>query len=404
MFKRIDLRHFKCFELLKLPLRPLTLLSGLNATGKSSVLQAFALLHQTVREHEWSSRLMLNGNAVRLGTAGDVIDQVTGRLGCGIGLVDDDAEYQWDFEAERREMSLAIRRVAINEQVFTDEDDALFLHQLLPEDSSLEVLREVGFESLGDALKGKSECPEVRDSLSSLCYLTAERTGPRDTYPLEDPQYAPVVGPRGEHTASVLHNLGDRDVIDALAIEGTPPTRQRQVGARMAHFFPGCELEVSTVPQANSVRLGIRTSQQTDFHRPGHTGFGVTQVLPIVVAALTTESGYLLMIENPEVHLHPAGQATMGEFLGEVAAAGVQVVLETHSDHVLNGVRRAVKRGALSADDAAIHFFRSRQEVEEHGGAQVFSPRIGGDGNIDNWPDGFFDQFDKDMSYFADWS
>ena len=76
MLTRIDLRHFKCFETLKLPLRPLTLLSGGNAAGKSSVIQALALLHQTMREHEWSQRLMLNGSAVRLGTVADVVDQV----------------------------------------------------------------------------------------------------------------------------------------------------------------------------------------------------------------------------------------------------------------------------------------------------------------------------------------
>ncbi len=73
MLARIDLQHFKCFALLKLPLRPLTLLSGANASGKSSVLQALVLLHQTVREHEmvhaWPTRLMLNGEAMRLGAA-----------------------------------------------------------------------------------------------------------------------------------------------------------------------------------------------------------------------------------------------------------------------------------------------------------------------------------------------
>ena len=77
MLTQIDLRYFKCFTLLRLPLCPLTLLSGANASGKSSVLQALVLLHQTMREHEWSSRLMLNGAAVRLGTVADVIDQIS---------------------------------------------------------------------------------------------------------------------------------------------------------------------------------------------------------------------------------------------------------------------------------------------------------------------------------------
>ena len=172
----------------------------------------------------------------------------------------------------------------------------------------------------------------------------------------------------------------------------------------MNRFFPGCELTVEKVPQANAVTLGLRTSKSTEFHRPIHTGFGLTQILPIVVAALSANKDDLLLIENPEMHLHPAGQAAMGEFLAEVAAAGVQVILETHSDHVLNGIRRAVKRDALSPDDAALHFFRLRKEEESDGFAQVQSLVLDRDGNIDAWPEGFFDQFDKDMDYFAGWS
>lgn len=391
MFQRIDLRQFKCFDVLKLPLNPLTLLTGLNASGKSSVLQAFALLHQTVREHEWSSRLVLNGNAVNLGTAGDVISQVTGARTCGIGLLDGEIEYQWKFTADRSEMSLAVESVTIGSQTFQNEDDNLFLHELLPAEPD------------GSSRFGTLHA-ELPSRLNSLTYLTAERIGPRDTYPLEELLYAPVVGPKGEHAVSILYAGDDQIVLDGLSIDGKPPTRLKQVGARMDQFFPGCELDVSRIARANSVALGIRTSHDTDFHRPGHTGFGITQVLPIVVAALSAAREDLLLIENPEVHLHPAGQAIMGEFLAEVASSGVQVVLETHSDHVLNGVRRAVKRQTIPADDTAIHFFRPRHEAEADGCAQVQSPQMHSDGSIDSWPEGFFDQFDKDMSFFAGWS
>ena len=110
------------------------------------------------------------------------------------------------------------------------------------------------------------------------------------------------------------------------------------------------------------------------------------------------------MIENPEVHLHPAGQTAMGVFLSEVAAAGVQVVIETHSDHVLNGIRRAVKSRMLASGDVALHFFQPRLEGETQEGPQVQSPVVDANGNIDSWPDGFFDQFDRDMNYFAGWN
>ena len=82
----------------------------------------------------------------------------------------------------------------------------------------------------------------------------------------------------------------------------------------------------------------------------------------------------------------------------------MQVILETHSDHVLNGIRRAVKRGALPPEDAALHFFRLRQEDESDGAAQVQSLVLDRNGNLDTWPEGFFDQFDRDMNYFVGWS
>ena len=169
---------------------------------------------------------------------------------------------------------------------------------------------------------------------------------------------------------------------------------------RMKTFFTGCTLEVQQVPQANGVTLGMRTSDATDFHRPIHVGFGLTQVLPIIVAAMSAEPGDLLLIENPEVHLHPAAQAIMGGFLSKVAGAGIQVIIETHSDHVLNGIRRAVKGGIVAPEDLAIHFFRHRDTE----GDQVITPTIDQEGDIDVWPEGFFDQVDKDMNYFAGWS
>ena len=393
MLTQIDLRRFKCFAMLKLPLRPLTLLSGANASGKSSVLQALVLLHQTMREHEWSTRLMLNGAAVRLGTAAEVIDQVYGHRDCEIALQDGEGEYRWEFEGDRDELSMPISRVSVDG---IPQDKPRTLHHLLPP-----------FEA---ALLSPKPFPYTRSHfplksrLLGLTYLTAERLGPREYYMLDDPQLTPVVGPRGEHTVSVLHSERDARVKDGLSDPAAPPTRLRQVEARMREFFPGCRLRIENVSHANVVTLGLRTSNATGFHRPINTGFGLTQVLPIIVAALSARHDDLLLIENPEVHLHPAGQAAMGEFLAEVAAAGVQVILETHSDHVLNGIRRAVKNHTLPSEDVAIHFFRPRREEKDAGGPQVESPTIDDAGNIDSWPDGFFDQFDRDMNYFAGWS
>jgi predicted ATPase len=111
------------------------------------------------------------------------------------------------------------------------------------------------------------------------------------------------------------------------------------------------------------------------------------------------------MVENPELHLHPAGQSAMGVFLARAAAAGAQVIIETHSDHILNGIRKAVKGvdGApiLTPEQVAIHFFQPRDDAGQR--PQVISPVIDPQGNLDTWPTDFFDQFDKDLGSLIGW-
>ncbi|MEY3786415.1 MAG: hypothetical protein RIQ94_1432 [Pseudomonadota bacterium] len=375
MLTRLDLKYFKCFERLHLPLAELTLLTGTNASGKSSVLQALVLLHQTMQEHEWSNRLMLNGDSIKLGTVSDVVDKVHGRTTFEIGLLDNDQEILWSFIGERSEMSMAVDSVFINKKLNEAPNNLRFLLPTSDDNKSL------------------------AQRLRNLTYITAERIGPREVYPLEDQQVASVVGPAGEHAISVLHWGRDEPVLNGLVIEGIINKRLHQVEARMNRFFPGCGLDVQPIPNVNAVTVGLRTSEATGFHRPIHVGFGLTQVLPIIIAALSTAKEDILLIENPEVHLHPAGQALMGQFLAEVASAGVQVIIETHSDHVLNGVRRFVKSGRIKSEQLAIHFFRPNANSLD----QVVSPQMDATGNIDSWPDGFFDQFDKDMNHFAGW-
>ncbi len=380
MISSIELELFKCFEILKLPVSPLTLLSGTNASGKSTVLQALVLLHQTILDHEWSTRLQLNGSEIQLGTVTDVVDKVHGRREFKIGLVYDEMTVKWVFSYEgdkdKQAMSAEVASVTVNGK---QEYKPPKLRHLFP-----------GKFPDGNFLAAR---------LLRLCYLTAERVGPRDSYRLQDPSATQVVGPRGENAVGLLFQKRDVPVLKSLVVENTASTLLPQVQARMAQFFPGASLKVDPVPQANMVTLGITNSGEAGFHRPMNVGFGLTQVLPIIVAALAADENDLLLIENPEVHLHPAGQALMGEFLAEVANGGVQVLVESHSDHVLNGIRRAVKKETLAAGKVSLHFFNPRGgEV-----AQVTSPTIGPDGNIDHWPAGFFDQFDKDLNYFAGW-
>ena len=379
MLTRLDLRFFKCFRQLQLPLAPLTLLTGLNASGKSSALQALVLLHQTMRENEWTTRLALNGASVRLGAMPDVVNEVFGRGSFEIALMDDEDTWGWTFKGDRRDMSMAVQKVSVNGRTIEAPHSLRYL--LPPNEESATTVH--------------SLARRMRD----MTYITAERVGPQEAYELEDPHFAKVVGPRGEHAVSVLHWGLDAPVLADLALPGASASRFKQVALRMRTFFPGCTLELQQAPRGNIVTLGLRTSDDTSFHLPVHTGFGLTQCLPIVVAALSAVKGDILVVENPEIHLHPAGQAMMGRFMADVARAGMQVLVETHSDHVLSGIRRSVKTGHLAADQVVIHFFQPRSEDQP----QVVSPAMDNSGNIDFWPEGFFDQFDKDANYFAGW-
>ena len=150
------------------------------------------------------------------------------------------------------------------------------------------------------------------------------------------------------------------------------------------------QVEARRIPGSGLATLRFREpAVLADWTRPANVGFGLSYALPIVVAGLTVPAGPLLVIENPEAHLHPAGQSAMAEFLTRMAAAGVQVIVETHSDHVVNGVRRAVTENVLPSGDVAIYAFAeggtaSRIEVTELG-------------TLSAWPEKFFDQLQKDL-------
>ena len=165
MLHRLDLDMFKCFKKLRLPLGNLTLLSGINASGKSSVLQSLVLLHQTLQENEWSTRLTLNGDIVRLGTVTDVVDQENGRNSFDICLAGEDVSCLWSFSGERSDMSMELERIVADGMEF---EPPFMLKNLLP--------HSVESYTVG----------QMVNAIKRLNYITAEREGPRDVYPLED--------------------------------------------------------------------------------------------------------------------------------------------------------------------------------------------------------------------------
>lgn len=370
MINTLLLDHFKCFEHLRLPLAPLTLLTGINAAGKSTVIQSLALLRQSNMTCK-STTLSLNGELVQLGNFDDVVDKETGRNCFGIGVERNGVELSWQFQTEDRQ-ALVIPASCIRPDLFSTQRTQDF--------SILE--------------KGISE----------LHYLCTDRIGPRETYLVDVADSSrPSVGCKGEFTPWVIHRLGEQPVLPTLQKEGATITLVRQIEAWLADFFPGAGMNVQPVVGANLVLLTVRTRPDGKYHRPQNVGFGVTHILPVLTLCLGAAHGQVILIENPEAHLHPSAQAKMGYFLAQVAAAGVQIIVESHSDHVLNGLRKAVRDKKLKPDDVAIHFFNRRERMPKDG-AQIISPVINPEGQLSTWPEGFFDQFEKDLAQLAGWS
>jgi len=379
MINSIHLTHFKCFGNNTFPISPLTILSGINASGKSTMLQSIALLHQSAVEHKFDESLALNGHTISLGYFEDIINKYTGRDVFAIEIELNEGTYSCSFKADDKNAAVAIF-------------DKGFWQQA--KKSCTELLTPFHCENPPKSLN------DFVERLTRTTYLSAERNGPREVHQMDGSTMYRNVGPRGERTAWYIEMNQDKQIHHKLRKKDYASNFKRQVEAWMNEFFPGYQMELSPVKRTNIVTLGLLTDSATGYLRPQNIGFGLSYTLPIIAACLGAEPNDIILLENPEAHLHPRGQSLIGSFLALVASTGIQVIVETHSDHVLNGVRKAVKDKTIANSDVTLHFFRPSKENEA---PQVISPVIDAQGNVSEWPKGFFDQFDTDLEILTDW-
>ena len=355
MLTHVEISNFKAFSELSLALRQLTILTGVNSAGKSSIIQALLLAHEAGLAEEWVS---LNGPfGLNLGEALDVLHTDADDQLIVIALSGSDGNERYELRVpEERSVSLQV-------------------------------------------VKRASSSRRARGLVHT--YLSAERLGPRDTaeIPFADLQSGNV-GDRGQFTAHTLAML-DRKRVDPKLVH--PSTEERglsvtlndQTQAWLSSVVRRVLVEAVWLPNVGAATIRFKDlDARAEWRRPSNVGFGLSYALPIIVAGLTTEPGTVLIVENPEAHLHPAGQSQMGRFLARVAQTGVQVIVETHSDHFINGARLAVAHDRiLSPDQIAIHFLSSVGPAVEI--------RTQPSGGLSVWPSGFFDQADIDLSLLA---
>lgn len=372
MYNSLSLHNFKAFRDISIPLLPLTLLSGLNGSGKSTTLQALALLRQSWDTGFLSKQgFLLNGELIDLGTGIDVLNDQHDDETIGIALRDvNGKDYAYCVAYDPRADLLRFAKTP-EFGIFSglEQDRGLFGHCF-------------------QYLRADRASPDV--SFPKAYRLVSERR---------------FLGSRGEYTAHFLSLFRDEEVHLSLRHPSeSGPGLLSQVNAWMNVLSPGISLQVEDIPRTDSVRLdyyygGSAGISGSNPYRSTNVGFGLTYVLPVLVACLASPPNSWLLIENPEAHLHPQGQAAMGQLMAKSAATGVRIVVESHSDHVLNGLRLAVKNGDIPATSIGLNFFRRGL-----GGGQPErdDPVVTEAGRISSWPDGFFDQWDKSLDELLD--
>lgn len=174
-------------------------------------------------------------------------------------------------------------------------------------------------------------------------YLNAERIGPRN-YQTLNSKMVDNCGVYGENTVHLLSVLGSHKVKGSkcfgLDESKKINTFSKQVEYRMDYVIPGIEMNADDMTDLRISKMSLgQPALDTGFLSPYNFGFGISYVLPIILTGLMAEDGSVFLVENPEAHLHPKGQSHIGYFLATMALAGVQMIVETHSEHVLNGIR-----------------------------------------------------------------
>ena len=372
MLHSINMQNFKCFKDTTLTLPRLTVLTGMNASGKSTAIQTLAMLVQDACEADALRTLCLNGSLLQLGKPEDVLNKQHAKKDFSItlGLEGGDTVFSFVLNPQKQE--------------FLAHVTAHWLD--IVQDANVTVDR------LGKAAESLLKCS---------AYICADRLGPREMHDIDTSSPYSSVGARGERTVQVLYDSEDWEVEDALLHDKEPvPSLPKQTQAYMRDLFPGFTLDIQPVQRTNLATVGLSVCDGVGYVRPQNIGFGLSSALPIIVAGLYAAEDEMVMVENPEIHLHPCGQSTMGGFLAKVAASGPQVMVETHSDHVLNGIRKAVKNKVLTPDDVAIYFFK---DMSSTGEPDIERLSLDEAGNVSHWPEGFFDQHDKDLDTLLGW-
>lgn len=425
MLKRLKLRNFKSWREADVTFGRITGLFGTNSSGKSSLAQFLLLLKQSKESNDLAATLDLNGRFVRLGTAADAIHAHN---------KDCEIDFELSFDPEERVLApssilrdevtsskdLAVRASVevhrgafrsrmlayrIGEAEFTMkriEGNKFDLAAKTP-DSDFSFIRTKGRPwKLPSPVKTYGFPDQMRtyfqnseflsnlewtfeDELDKLYYL-----GPLRDHPQRDYLWAGSrpddVGAKGERT------------VDAILAAQAAKMKQNLGWRRHHHTFSYiiaywlrklgliADFWVEEIAEgSNRWQAKVKTVQSGPEVMLTDVGFGVSQVLPVIVLLHYVPKGSTVILEQPEIHLHPLAQAELADVIIHAAThRKVQVILESHSEHLLLRLQRRIAEEKIDSNDMVLYF------CNMHGGAsRVERLKLNEFGSILNWPDRF---------------
>ncbi len=333
MITSLRLKNFKLFKDQTFEFKNLNLLTGLNGMGKSTAIQALLLLREAKFADILYKSLRLSGNELfNVGQIKDLRYEFAEKpftIDIDLGINNQINSFVYDAENSKK---TNIHSNSINLETKNITTENITEHNLFSEDN--------------------------------FVYLQADRIIPADSYPTGR-GLKNKFGNRGEYSLNFYHANQTNFLVDKNLCLSEVRTLAAQVQAWLSYVSP--EIKVHTQIVNNSIHLDYSFHNSNKHFTPSNVGFGITYCLPIIISLLSAQAGDLLIIENPESHLHPKGQSKLAELMCLAAQNGVQIFCETHSDHIIDGTLVSVyehykdKTKGISHENVNISFFRRKE-------------------------------------------
>jgi predicted ATPase len=373
----LKIENFKCFNEIEIPLNQLTILAGANGNGKSTVIQSLLFLRRSI-EHcsTWRGGEI---NRYQFSEINGLNVELNGPYCLALGNSEEIIPKNSKSNILKFGIRGGIEKFGVSYK--NDINNTLWL---------------TPFELDKDEYYGKDLFSLFEQE---FYYLNAERVGPRVRQDISFFDF-PNTGFKGEFVAQLI---GDTNFNYTFEVEenrrnssSKSKRLEQQVNAWLDYIMPGVSVTASY--DINTLSAQIKISNNYTIGESTiatNIGFGISYVLPIIVSGLIAKKGSYLVIENPEAHLHPSAQSNVGRFLSVIAKSGVKVIVETHSDHFVNGIQIAAALNEISNDEVTINFF-SHEKVDNQ--PKLESISINQKGELSLWPKGFFDQTQIDFA------